>query len=448
MSAAPFDLGDGAAAWAHGQANDAQEIARLAGLPPLDYEREREAAAERIGCRISVLDKQVEAVRPKPEQDVKTGRAIALRDVTPWHEPVILADLLNDIAGAMVRHMILPPGAAVTLSLWCAHTWVYERFEHTPRLAIRSPTKRCGKSTLLEVIEALAHRPMQSGSISASGAFRIVEALAPLTLLLDETDTFLGDNEELRGVLNSGFQRSGSVVRVMEIDKAHQPVAFATFAPVAFAGIGKLPDTLEDRSVPIVLQRKGAGETVTRLRSGGSRAHLAELAQRLARWAKDQAGRLGHDPAMPDALNDRQQDICVPLLAIADQAGGDWPERARRALLDLFNRQREEGATMEDGALLLGDIRTIMSSDGASVIPSRELAEKLVAMEERPWPEWKNGKPITAAQLAKALAPFKVRPSNLRRGQEVMKAYREDMFEDAWARYLPAACVSGDDPPF
>jgi len=205
---------------------------------------------------------------------------------------------------------------------------------------------------------------------------------------------------------------------------------------------------LEDRSVPIVLQRKGAGETVTRLRSGGSRAHLAELAQRLARWAKDQAGRLGHDPAMPEALNDRQQDICVPLLAIADQAGGDWPDRARRALLDLFNRQREEGATMEDGALLLGDIRTIMVDDGALVTPSKELAEKLAAMEERPWPEWQHGKPITPAQLAKALAPFKVRPGNIRRQQGVVKGYRKEMFEDAWARYLPPACVSGDDPPF
>jgi len=203
-------------------------LLRVAGLPPIDYERDREEAAKRLGCRVSVLDALVKAAQPAAEP--ATGRGIKLREVTPWHQPVQLGELLDDIARAIGRHVILPPGAATALALWCAHTWVYQRFDHTPRLAIRSPTKRCGKSTLLEVVEALAHRPIQSGSISASGAFRIVEALAPVTLLLDETDSFLADKEELRGVLNSGFQRSGSVVRTQEIKGEHQPVQFATFS--------------------------------------------------------------------------------------------------------------------------------------------------------------------------------------------------------------------------
>lgn len=241
-------------------AAEALEVARLAALAPLDYDRERVAAAERLGCRVSTLDEQVRAARPPAE--TTHGRQIGLREVTPWPAPVVLAEALDDIARAITKHMILPAGAASALALWVAHTWVYDRFEHTPRLAIRSPTKRCGKSTLLETVEALAHRPMQSGSISASGAFRVVEAMAPLTLLLDETDTFLANNEELRGVLNSGFHRSGFVIRVVEKDGEHVPVQFATFAPVAFAGIGELPDTLEDRSVPVVLQRKGAADTV------------------------------------------------------------------------------------------------------------------------------------------------------------------------------------------
>ena len=415
---------------------DALEIARLAGLPPIDYERDREEAAKRLGCRVSVLDALVKAAQPAAEP--ATGRGIKLREVTPWHQPVQLGELLDDIARAIGRHVILPPGAATALALWCAHTWVYQRFDHTPRLAIRSPTKRCGKSTLLEVVEALAHRPIQSGSISASGAFRIVEALAPVTLLLDETDSFLADKEELRGVLNSGFQRSGSVVRTQEIKGEHQPVQFATFAPVAFAGIGQLPDTLEDRSVPIVLQRKGTGETVERMRATGARAHLAELAAKLARWAEDDGPALGTDPAMPSELNDREQDICVPLLAIADQSGGGWPKRARDALVALFGRRAKEAGTMENGALLLADIRDALAENGATQIPSAELAEKLGKLEERPWPEWRHGKPMTAPQLARALAPFGVRPGNIRRGMEVVKGYRREHFEEPWTRYLPA----------
>ncbi|MEI6159719.1 MAG: DUF3631 domain-containing protein [Roseococcus sp.] len=410
-------------------------MARLAALSAVEYDQQREAAAKRMGIRVSTLDEQVKSARPRPE--APTGRAITLRVDEPWSDPVDLAELLDDMTRAISRHVILPHGGATALALWCAHTWVYDRFEHTPRLAIRSPTKRCGKSTLLEVVEALVHRPMQSGSISASGAFRIVEAMKPLTLLLDETDTFLRDNEELRGVLNSGFHRSGFVVRVVGRDGEHQPVQFATFAPVAFAGIGALPDTLEDRSIPIVLQRKGVGEQVDRMRAPGARAKLAELAAKLARWSQDHARKLDRDPAMPDALNDREQDISVPLLAIAQQAGDAWREKGQRALLELFSRRGAEGAAMETGAMLLADIRDLLNETGASQLPSSELAEKLGKMEERPWPEWRAGKPMTPSQLAGALRPFGVRPANIRRGQEVVKGYRREMFADAWARYLP-----------
>jgi len=227
-------------------------------------------------------------------------------------------------------------------------------------------------------------------------------------------------------------------VRVQEIEGEHQPVQFATFAPVAFAGIGQLPDTLEDRSVPIVLQRKGAGETVDRMRAPGARAHLAELAAKLARWAEDQGPALGTDPTMPAELNDREQDISVPLLAIADQAGGAWPKRARDALVALFGGRAKDAGTMENGAMLLADIRDALAENGATQIPSAELAEKLGKLEERPWPEWRQGKPMTAPQLARALAPFGVRPGNIRRGMEVVKGYRREHFEEAWTRYLPA----------
>ncbi|MBX6385490.1 MAG: hypothetical protein IRZ07_21380, partial [Microbispora sp.] len=100
------------------------------------------------------------------------------------------------------RHVVMSPAAADCTALWIAHTWVYDRFQHSPRLSITSPVKRCGKSTLLDVLRATCHRPLKADNISASGVFRTVEALRPLTLLVDEADSFLGDNEELRGILN------------------------------------------------------------------------------------------------------------------------------------------------------------------------------------------------------------------------------------------------------
>ena len=418
------------------RAADAAEIARLAALDPLEYDRQRAAAADALGgIRVSTLDDMVQAARPKPE--ATHGRTVALAEVEPWPEPVAAGDLLHDLARAIRRHVILPASATDCTALWIAHTWVYDRFQHSPRLSVTSPAKRCGKSTLLDVLRATCHRPLKADNISASGVFRTVEALRPLTLLVDEADSFLGDNEELRGILNSGFEASGEVVRVVEVQGEHQPVNFATFCPVALAGIGALPGTLEDRALPVVLQRKGAAEVVTKLRAPGARAALHELARRLARWSADRRRHLPVDPPVPDAMGDREGDIAIPLLAIADDAGGEWPARARRALLDLYGVRAKNEGTMEAGALLLADIRALFLGTSALRIPSAEIVEHLAKLEERPWPEWRHGKPMSAPQLARALAPFGVRPGTIRSGAGTPKGYHRDAFEDAWGRYLP-----------
>jgi hypothetical protein len=189
---------------------------------------------------------------------------------------------------------------------------------------VTSPAKRCGKSTLLDLLRATCHRPLKADNISASGVFRTVEALRPLTLLVDEADSFLGDNEELRGILNSGFERSGEVIRVVEVKGEWQPTRFTTFCPVALAGIGRLPGTLEDRAVPVVLVRKAAAETVVKLRARGARAALHDLARKLARWAGDRGPHLPMDPAVPDALGDAPAVRGIPEPAAARRGvGGD-----------------------------------------------------------------------------------------------------------------------------
>lgn len=421
-------------------AADAAEIARLAALSPLDYDRERQAVADRLGIRVTTLDAEVAALRPKPE--AAAGRMVDLPAVEAWPQPVEPGALLDRLAATIRRHVILSPAAADCVVLWIAHTWVHERFQHSPRLSITSPAKRCGKSTLLDVLRATCHRPMKADNISASGVFRTVEALRPLTLLIDEADAFIGDNEELRGVLNSGFERSGEVIRVVEVQGEHQPIRFATYAPVALAGIGALPGTLEDRAVPVVLQRKGAAETVVKLRAPGARAALHDLARQLARWSADRGGRLSTDPAVPEAMGDREGDIAVPLLAVADDAGGTWPERARAALLTVFGRRTETEGNMEAGALLLADLRATFSDLSALRLTSADIVARLGGMEERPWPEWRQGKPMTPPQLARALAPFGIRPATLRFGQGTAKGYQREDFAEAWARYLPAETPS------
>jgi Protein of unknown function (DUF3631) len=138
------------------------------------------------------------------------------------------------------------------------------------------------------------------------------------TLLIDEADSFVKDNEELRGILNSGHTKAAANM-IRNVD--HKPRRFSTWAPKAIATIGTLADTLEDRAVVVRLQRKPPGATVERL-GRRDNADFAALRSQAARWAADNFNKLADpDPKMPD-LNDCNW---RPLLAIADLVGGTWP---------------------------------------------------------------------------------------------------------------------------
>jgi putative DNA primase/helicase len=413
----------------------ADVAARLAALSPAEYDPVRKEVAKKFRVLVPTLDAAVKAARG--QANVGSGQVVDLPTPEPWPEPVGLADVLDEAVDAVRRHIVLVPEAAEVIALWAAHTWVYQRFEHTPRLGITSPAPRCGKSTLLDILRDLSCRAVKAVNITASGVFRVVDKLAPLTLLIDEAETFLPANEELRGVLNSGYERASPVIRVVEIKGEHQPVCFHTFAPVALAAIGGLPSTLHDRALPIRLQRKGASEVVEKLRDNGNRERLLNLARKLSRWASELGAELQTSPAMPSALGDREADISVALIAIADAAGGGWPDRARRALLAVFERRIETDGLDDNGSKLLADIRDIFIMIGCAQLSSAAICEHLKTMEDRPWPELKNGKPITPTQLATMLRPYGLGPTNIRLdGCRVAKGYRREDFEDAWSRYL------------
>ena len=111
--------------------------------------------------------------------------------------------------------MVMAPEAETICTVWITHTWVYDKFDHTPRLDIQSPVKGCGKSTLLELLRITGRRTFKADNISAAAMFRAIELWNP-TLLVDQQDTFLPGNEQLRGVINSGFERTGMVIRAVD----------------------------------------------------------------------------------------------------------------------------------------------------------------------------------------------------------------------------------------
>jgi putative DNA primase/helicase len=398
------------------------------------------------------------STKKEEQQDASTRRAVTetrregtlveLTDPEPWSEAVVPADLLDTFAAKVNRYCVLPREAADTIALWSLFTWAHDRAEVSPILVISGPTKRCGKSRVLSVLGAIVRRAASASHISPAALFRLVERWEP-TLLLDEADTFVKLNEELRGLLNSGHTRHAARVYRVVGDRKKEVVGFSTWAPKAAALIGALPDTVQDRAIVILMQRKLPSDKVAELRQAKLVTECEELRRMAARWAADNSEVfLGADPVLPDGLDDRQRDNWRHLLAIGDHAGGDWPARARRAANALSAVEGEEALATQ----VLEAIRDILEERRASTgslpdrITTQELLDGLNALTERPWADWHRGQGMTGRALARILKPFGIKPhkfrtsgllASWRRGSNTTpRGYEVADLEGAIARYV------------
>lgn len=416
--------------------DDETLLSELAALSRIEYDRRREASADQLGIRVPTLDGEVQLRRKIPEGVGGQGHAITLTVPEPWHEAVDGADLLDKIILLINQYLSSPRGAAEAMALWVLHTHVFEAAEFAPRLSFISPLPECGKTTALSLIARMVPRPLPTSNVSTAVVFRVIEATKP-TLIIDEGDSFIKDNNDLRGVLNSGHARDMAFV-IRSVSDDHEPRQFSTWAPMAIALIGKLPATLRSRSIEIPMQRRPLNMPLKRLR----RKHydeLAGVASMAAKWAVDNLNQLmGDEPDIVEKLSDRANNNWEPLFAIADLIGGGWPERARNTAMTLSGSIEE----MLPRALLLADIKTIFDDSGSDRLPSQTICVRLAAMEDRPWPEWgRSNKAITTNALARLLKDFKISPGTIRVGPtDTSKGYRRSQFKEVFASYL-------SDPP-
>ncbi|MBB4093969.1 DUF3631 domain-containing protein [Brucella pecoris] len=433
--AKPDDISLEAQEFPFSQSQAEAKIAELSKLSELEYEQCREEVAKALCLRVSKLDEFVSALRPKaPEEE----GGEPFEDMDPWADPVEGAELLSEIQATILRFSVLPEHSAPLMAVWALHAWSHDTADISPVLAFVSPEKRCGKTTALSVMSALVPKAMHAVNISTSVLFRVIEKYRP-TVLIDEADTFLEANDELRGVLNGGHNRLSAYVW-RSVGDDHEPRQFRVWAPKCIAMIGKLPDTLEDRALVVHLRRKQEGEKVERFRADRIN-EFRHLRQKAARWAADHEQTLrDSDPSVPDELNDRAQDNSRAICAIADAAGGDWPKAIRAALVGSASQSDEDSQSI--GVILLRDIAEIFESKRVDHIGSVELQEALCAMEESPWSEWRRGQGISTQGIAKKLKEYGVKP----RRDRTQRFYAQSDFADAFTRYLsdgPEITVTG-----
>lgn len=353
------------------------------------------------------------------------------------------AELLNRVRAVLVKFVIFPvPEAADAVTLWIAATHAQPAWECAARLQIRSPLKRCGKSRLLDLVENLSNAPLLMVLASPPALFRSIDGEEPPTLLLDEADTIFGtkerseNQEAIRGILNAGHQKGRTIPRC--VPPMMMVKHFPTFAMAALAGIGSLPDTIEDRSVIVELHRRAPGETVAKLRWRHVKADLQALREQVHGWARGLLDDLREaDPDLP--VDDRAADTWEPLVAIADAAGGDWPSRARQACIKLAGIAATAESETNLSVRVLSDLRDIFAEYGpADRAHTEALLGDLQKIAEAPWHNF-YGHPLDARDLAKLLKFYGIKSRDVWIDGVTKKGYRVSDLWDAWRRYLPEA---------
>lgn len=241
---------------------------------------------------------------------------------------------------------------------------------------MHAPTRGAGKSAVLRLLKLVVCKPLSSENVTTSAVFRSVAMTHP-TLLADEADQSLRDNGELVSILNAGHERGSQAIRVCGDEP--EPRVFDVFAPVAIAGIGRLPGPLEHRSVQLAMKRSKPTERPAKI-DARAEAHGKRLARQIVRWVTDADSRLrAAEPDMGELYN-RIEDNWTPLYAIADAVGDNWPDLVRKTQAALTPTDDDDAASL--GERLLADIRTVFDRDE---LASDELVNKLVALEGRPW---------------------------------------------------------------
>jgi hypothetical protein len=356
-------------------------------------------------------------------------------DDTASHSGINPLDLMHHL---LARYVNLPPHQFDAVSLWIVHTFIYQRFTVTPRLTLTSPVRGCGKTTLLDIIEALCVRPLKTDSITAASIYHAVDREHP-TLLIDEGDNLgLVTNGALRAVLNSGHRKGGNVTRFC----AGQARSFSTFAPAAVAAIGALPLPLMHRSIVICMVRHDGWSELQRLDKDDpdTKADLNIAYRMVFAWAR--GAELNSDPPMPAQLRNRQADNWRPLIAIADAFGPRWAARARQAAIAFAGEHQDEDAAV----VLLRDIRDIFDRYSFHRLSSKAIVDHLNGADDAMWSEWRGihghqqPRKLSQGELAKLLEPFRIRPRTIRafssaHANPIKKGYYRHQFEAAWRSY-------------
>jgi len=318
--------------------------------------------------------------------------------------------------------------------LWILHTHALRHFDFTPRLAFLSPEPASGKTRALEITARLVPNPVETVNCTPAYLFRRI-GTGDVTILYDEIDTIFGprakENEEIRGLINAGHHKGAMVGRCVIKGKVIETEDTPAFAPIALAGLGWLPDTIRTRAVIVQMKRRAAGEVVEPYRRRIHDPETDRILGLIQTWAAGAFAAGVTWPTLPSGIADRDADIWEPLIAIADEIGGDWPAVARDAAVTFVTAGRDIEPSL--GIRLLADLQKVF--DGRDQMQTADILASLIGIEEAPWGDLK-GKPLNPRGLATRLKQYGVKAEVLWFGSRQARGYRASDLKEPWSRYL------------
>jgi putative DNA primase/helicase len=409
-----------------------QQIKAIINLPMLQREVEISRIAKEHKIPKGVIVNYIRALQKDDEAEV-------IEEVEPYSHPVDGCVLLDSIKEKLQDHVVFHEGMVELISLYALFTYVYDAFRICPYLTLVSPEKRCGKSTCLTVLMALVYRGLPASNVSSAVIFRAIEEFKP-SFIIDEA-RFLRDNKDMQDLVSGGYIKE--MAFVLRCDgEDNRMRRFSTWCPKILALIGSsVSDTIDDRSVIVKMDRKSPQVKVKKIPLNFYDECLV-IRQKCKRWADDNFTKLMMArPQVPESNNDRLTDKIEPLFAIAEIAGGHWPDLIRKSMLKMM-RSPDESISV----LLLQDIKDIFEQSFNDKMFSSDLVDKLKELSERPWSDWHKGKGLTTNGLAQQLKKFKVRSKGIRIEDTIKKGYCLDDFEYDFKRYLPDTPIQNVTP--
>ena len=429
-------------------------VAELAKLSPLAFEQQAKETAKALGVPVTTLRKEVEKARKAQAGAAgpAEGSAIELYEPEPWPHPVHLADVLDEMHATVRRYVICSDSDAVKAVLWAAHTHVYDRRTHTPRLIVTAPAEECAKSLLLKVIQDMAPRPIWTENPSQATFYRMADAHRP-TFFLSEVDMYGPPQREIVKDANGGWEAEGAALRC--VGDSNEVRLFSTHIPVAFDGIGLLrsdvlPRTTVGRSHVIEMQRATPEEvaSIHELDRAQHRDMARSIARKLARWAQDHGDTFSrHRPEFPEGIVNRRRDKWDAMLSTAELASPEWAEAGRAAML--ADAGAAPGKLATELQLLL-DVRDVIRPAELSIWTD-ELIDRICKSENSRWAEH-NARltrdpeklRIRPDQLKELLAVYSIEPIQIKKSDVNKRGYRVEPILAAAARYAPADPAAND----